>query len=124
VRFLLDQNQSPRIVGLLAEAGHDAIHVRDIDLGTSADEEVLAAAYGAGRVIISADTDFGDLLAASNAGGPSVVLLRRQGQRRAHEIAALILANLDVVADDLRSGAVVVLDDERIRIRSLPIRPD
>jgi predicted nuclease of predicted toxin-antitoxin system len=124
VRFLLDQNQSPRIVGLLTEAGHDAIHVRDIDLGTSADEEVLAAAYEARRVIISADTDFGDLLAASNADGPSIVLLRRQGQRRAHEIAALILANLDDVADDLRSGAVVVLDDERIRIRSLPIRPD
>jgi predicted nuclease of predicted toxin-antitoxin system len=52
------------------------------------------------------------------------VLLRRQAQRRAHEIAALILANLDAVAEDLQSGAVVVLDEERIRIRRLPLRPD
>ena len=33
-------------------------------------------------------------------------------------------ANLDDVAEDLRSGAVVLLDDERIRIRTLPLRPD
>jgi len=124
VKFLLDENQSPRIADLLVDAGHDAIHVRDIDLRTSPDEHVLAAALDAGRVIISADTDFGELLAASNAAGPSILLLRRQGQRRAREIAALILANLDVVAEDLQSGAVVVLDEERIRIRRLPLRPD
>ena len=124
MRFLLDENQSPRIADRLAEAGHDAVHVRDLDLRTSPDDEVLAAAHEAGRVVISADTDFSELLATSNAGGPSILLLRRQEQRRADEIAALILANLDDVADDLRSGAVVVLDDERIRIRSLPLRPD
>ena len=124
MKFLLDENQSPRIADLLVEAGHDAIHVRDFDLRTSPDEDVFAAALGAGRVIISADTDFGELLAASNAAGPSIVLLRRQAQRRAHEIAALILANLDAVAEDLQSGAVVVLDEERIRIRRLPLRPD
>jgi predicted nuclease of predicted toxin-antitoxin system len=124
VKFLLDENQSPRIADLLAEAGHDALHVRDIDLRTSPDDEVLAAAHEAGRVVISADTDFSELLATSNADGPSILLLRRQEQRRADEVAALILANLDDVADDLWSGAVVVLDDERIRIRSLPLRPD
>ena len=90
----------------------------------SPDVDVLAAARGEHRVVISADTDFGELLAASNADGPSILLLRRQQQRRAHEIASLILANLDQVAQDLKSGAVVVLDDDRVRIRSLPFRPD
>lgn len=123
MKFLLDENLSPRIAEILAEVGHDAIHVRDIALRSSPDEQVLEAAREAGRVIISADTDFGDLLAASNAAGPSVLLLRRQGQRRAQEIAALIVVNLDAVADDLESGAVVVADDDRMRIRSLPFRP-
>ncbi len=77
-----------------------------------------------GRLLISADTDFGDLLAHSNDGGPSVILLRRQEGRRASEIAALILANLDVVAGDLDAGAFVVLDQDRVRVRSLPFRPD
>lgn len=124
MRFLLDENQSPRIVALLAEAGHDAIHVRDLDLRSAPDVEVLAAARSDGRVVLSADTDFGELLAASNATAPSILLLRRQGQRRAHEIAALILANLDDVAEDIRAGAVVVFEAGRVRVRRLPFRPE
>lgn len=121
MKFLLDENLSPRIAEILAEVGHDAVHMRDIALRSSPDEQVLEAAREAGRVIISVDTDFGDLLAASNAADPSVLL--RQGQRRAQEIAALIVVDLDAVAEDLESGAVVVADDDRIRIRSLPFRP-
>jgi hypothetical protein len=49
------------------------------------------------------------------------LLLRRQGQRRAVEVAALIVANLDQVAEDLDAGAVVVVEADRIRIRRLPI---
>lgn len=71
-----------------------------------------------------ADTDFGELLAHSNADGPSVILLRRQEGRRASEIAALILANRAAIANDLDAGALVVIDDDRIRVRSLPFRTD
>ena len=53
-----------------------------------------------------------------------MILLRRQEDRRADDIAALIIANLDAVADDLSAGALVVLDNELIRIRSLPFRPE
>jgi hypothetical protein len=35
----------------------------------------------------------------------------------------LIVANLQAVADDLASGAIVVLDDDRVRIRS-PLQPE
>ena len=83
MKFLLDENQSPRIAELMVEAGHDAIDVRDLDLRTSPDAEVLAAAREAGRVIISADTDLGKLLVATNAVEPSVLFLRRQEGRRA-----------------------------------------
>ena len=75
-------------------------------------------------MLLSADTDFGELVANSNADRPSVILLRRQEGRRACEIAALILANLAAIANDLDAGALVVIDDDRIRIRRLPFRPD
>lgn len=88
------------------------------------DDVVLAAARDADAVLISSDTDFGELLARSNANEPSVILLRRQEGRRASEIASLIVANLQAVADDLASGAIVVLDDDRVRIRSLPLQPE
>ena len=75
-------------------------------------------------MVVSADTDFGELLAVSNAAKPSVLLLRRQQGRRAAQLAALLLANLGDVADDLAEGSIVVLDERRIRVRGLPLRPD
>lgn len=49
------------------------------------------------------------------------LLLRRQTDRRVAEVAGLVLANLDAIAEDLQTGAIVVLADTRIRIRRLPI---
>ena len=124
MKFLLDQNVSPALVGLLADSDHLAEHVRDLAMREAPDDVVLAAARDADAVLISSDTDFGELLARSNANEPSVILLRRQEGRRASEIASLIVANLQAVADDLASGAIVVLDDDRVRIRSLPLQPE
>ena len=124
MKFLLDQNVSPALVVLLADADHVAKHIRDLGMREAPDDVVLAAARDAEAVLISSDTDFGELLARSNANEPSVILLRRQQGRRVSEIASLILANLGAVADDLASGAIVVLDDDRVRIRSLPFRPE
>jgi predicted nuclease of predicted toxin-antitoxin system len=59
VRLLLDECLSTRLAPLLIEAGHDVIHVSDRDLAGRVDEEVLAAARDDGRVLVSADTDFG-----------------------------------------------------------------
>ena len=124
MRFLLDENQSPRVADHLAEAGHDVVHVRDLDMRTSPDADILEVAREDDRVVVSADVDFGELLARSNADRPSILLFRRQQQRRARQLAALILANLDDVAEDLESGAVVVFDADRIRVRRLPFQPD
>lgn len=123
MRILLDQNQSPHLTDLLADEGHDVAHVRDLGLETATDDEILTHARNDDRVLISADTDFGDLLARHNTAEPSVILIRRQQGRNAAAIAALITANLPAIADDLATGAIVVLDDDRIRIRNLPIQP-
>ena len=123
MRFLLDQNQSPLLLGALTAAGHDAVHVRDLGMSRATDRVILEYAVTDQRIVLSSDTDFGELLAMSNDALPSVVLLRRQGDRRAAQIAALVLANLDAVSEDLAAGAIVVLETDRVRVRRLPLRP-
>ena len=119
MRFLLDECISARLAPLVAEAGHDVVHVSDRGL-TGHVDEVLTAAHDEGRVLVSADTDFGELLAKQGLALPSLVLFR-QGNRGAEHQAATLLDNLDYVAEDLVAGAIVVFTDDNIRIRSLPI---
>jgi predicted nuclease of predicted toxin-antitoxin system len=73
------------------------------------------------RTLISADTDFGTLLARTGATAPSFILIRRASGRRATDQAALIIDNLDAIAEDLDAGAIVVLGERALRIRRLPI---
>lgn len=123
MRFLLDNNLSPKLAVALSRAGHDALHVRDIGLAGASDETIIGRARADERVLISADSDFGTLLARSNASQPSFLLLRRANGRRALDQAAVILDNLEVLAEDLAAGAVVVLGDATVRIRRLPMNP-
>jgi predicted nuclease of predicted toxin-antitoxin system len=124
VRFLVDENLSPRFAELLGDAGHDSAHVRDLGLTSASDAVILETARRESRTIISADTDFAALLAHGHLQKPSVVLFRRQRDRRSSVQARLLLDNLDAVAEDLEIGAVVVLTDDRLRVRRLPLLPE
>lgn len=105
---------------LLASAGHDVTHVSDVDLAGHVDDEVLTAAHSTDRILVSSDTDFGELLARSGRSLPSLVLFR-QGNRAPEHQAATLLGNLDQIVEDLRAGAIVVFTNDSIRIRRLPI---
>jgi predicted nuclease of predicted toxin-antitoxin system len=123
VRFLLDNNLSQRLADGLRGAGHDVVHVRDVGLAAAEDEMVLACACDNDRILVSADTDFGGILARSGAARPSLILFRRDTGRRPATQVALLTANLEQIAAALKSGSVVVLTDRLVRIRALPLLP-
>lgn len=121
MRFLVDQNLSSLVADGLVGAGHDAVHAESLGLARAEDPVIFRRAVEEDRVIVSADTDFGDLLVMQGALKPSVVLIRRAGDRRAGQVLALLLANLPAFETDLEVGAIVVLNRDRVRIRRLPI---
>jgi predicted nuclease of predicted toxin-antitoxin system len=124
LRFLVDNALSPVVAEALVAAGHDALHVRDLGMQAATDEEIFEVAAGEGRAIVSADTDFGTILALRRTAEPSVLIFRRSSGRRPEDQARLLLRQLPRISDALERGSVVVIEEDRLRIRALPIVED
>ena len=120
MRFVIDNGLPRRMAAGLSAAGHDAIHVGDWGLATASDSVIFERAAADNRIVVALDTDFGTLLARRTASRPSVVLFRTQAKSVDALLPALI-ESLPVVSAELDAGAVVVIEDARIRIRRLPI---
>lgn len=120
MKFLIDNALSPSIALALRSEGHDVLHVRDISLQRASDEVIIQCASEEDRILVSADTDFGSLLALRSLVKPSFILLRQSNKHPLHQ-ARTILIHLPGLQESLLRGCVAVLEDTRIRIRYLPI---
>ncbi|MGH6952746.1 MAG: DUF5615 family PIN-like protein [Alphaproteobacteria bacterium] len=115
------QPASPAVAQSLQQAGHDAVHVRDYGLQAASDEAVLERAALEGRILVSADSDFGALAMSRQSMAPSIMLFRRSSRRAPEQQVALLLANPPSVTRELEQGAIVVLEEGRIRVRALRV---
>ncbi|MBI5043193.1 MAG: DUF5615 family PIN-like protein [Nitrospirae bacterium] len=122
MKFLIDNALSPLLANELRKAGHDAVHVRDYGLQASDDVIIFSRAAEEGRILVSADTDFGTLLALREDNRPSIILFRRTTERSPDRQVKLLLSNLPAIQKDLEDGSIIVFEQTRIRARKLPIR--
>jgi len=123
MKFLIDNALSPSLAALLQQAGHDAIHVRSIGLQHAEDDVIFDRAAAERRILVSADADFGTLLALRSSRQPSVIQFRGEGSRKPDVLARTLLANLPQLVDSLENGCMVTFEPARVRVRLLPMGP-
>jgi predicted nuclease of predicted toxin-antitoxin system len=121
MRFLADAGLSPLTIDLLIQLGYEAAHVRTLGMQRAQEVEIVERARADSRIILTFDLDFGDVLALGVLDKPSVIILRLADERPAsvNERLAAVLAER---SEDLESGALILVEDKRYRVRKLPIR--
>jgi len=113
VRFLADESCDHAVVRALRAAGFDVVAVAEVTPRTS-DEAVIERAAREGRVLLTEDKDFGQLVYASAETSPGVVLMRFPARAR-QGLSAAILDLVRRRGEGLR-GSFAVLQPGRVRI--------
>ncbi len=111
----------PSLAAIIIKNGHQAVHVRNVNLKGKPDEAIFAHAETNDQIIITHDLDFSRIHAYSGKNKPSVILFRIE-PLITERIAELLLSHLNQLESDLAKGAFVVIENVQIRIRELPIK--
>ncbi len=120
MKFLANMGISPVTVGFLRQLGHDALHLHEAGLDRLPDSDIVEEARKEGRILLTSDLDFGDLLAASGEALPSVVIFRLRNMQP-DNVNRHLRYILDNHAGDLTQGVIVSVAEDHVRLRRLPV---
>lgn len=120
MRLLADLHIAPRTVQFLRSLGHDVLRVTDLLPATASDESIVERAAQDQRIILTQDLDMTAIIALSRRQYPSLVTLRLSSVRIAF-VNSILQRTLPVLEHDLQQGALVTIEDSRVRLRRLPL---
>ncbi len=120
MKLVIDMNLSPIWCNFFEQAGYAAVHWSSVGDARATDRSIMAWASENKYVVFTHDLDFGAILAATNADGPSVI------QVREHDVlpdtmGETVLQALEQLKDFLKAGALITIDRTSRRARILPI---
>lgn len=120
MKLLVDMNLSPKWCAILQAEGWESAHWSEVGSGSAPDHDIMQWALNEGRVVLTHDLDFGAMLAATQAKGPSVVQVRTQDVRT-QTLTPLLIPLLHQYESALEAGALLIVDHGRSRVRLLPL---
>lgn len=103
MRFLLDQHLPVSLIPRLERLGHEAEHVKRLEMGDAADSLIWAEAQRRNAVVVSKDSDF--LVLAATSGR---LVRLRVGNRPNQELFAIVERGWPEVVAQLERGERVV----------------
>lgn len=113
MKFLVDAQFPRRLVSLLLEAGHEALHTFDLPLGNRTPDSVISElSISEGYIVITKDADFVNSFLLHQR--PHKLLLVSTGNIRNSELQALFMANLENIADKFNTFDFIELNQKVI----------
>lgn len=120
MKIVIDMNLGLDWIGCLRDAGHEASHWLSIGRPDDDDADIMNWAAMNGHAVLTADLDFGTLLAASKAPWPSIIQLRTSKTLSSYA-GSIVIEALRQARFDVEAGALLTVHSDHVRIRPLPI---
>lgn len=120
IKILVEMNLSPDWALVLRRLGWPAVHWSSVGDPRATDRTVMDWAVANKHVVFTHDLDFGVLLALTHDTGPSVIQMRARDLLPSH-LEKLVVATIRQYEADLATGALIVVDASRSRLRILPL---
>ena len=120
MRFLCDMGVSRKVAKWLRDRGHDCSHLGEEGLACLPNGKIFDKAVAEGRIVLTFDLDFGEIAATAGEHMTGVVVFRLHNARADHVIGRMA-AVLEKAADAMAHGAIVSVEETRLRIRHLPL---
>jgi predicted nuclease of predicted toxin-antitoxin system len=117
MRFLLDENVSRLVAERLRAGGFDVVSISEAKPGAQ-DSDVIERAEREGRILITEDRDFGELVVRQRLRIQGIILLELD--RLTNSAEAELVAETIAVHETKLSGNLVVIEPARVRVRPLP----
>lgn len=121
MKILIDVNLSPSWVDVFKKHAVESRHWTSVGDARATDAEILAWARDNGYAVFTHDLDFTTILALTKASGPSVIQVRTQDVAPSN-LERVVVATLGEHRVAIETGAIVVVDEVRSRVRILPLQ--
>ena len=116
MKLLLDENLSPQHARELRSEGYDACAVAEIGLSGKPDEHIRQYAIDTGRILLTLDADFANIVRFPPEKTPGVMRLKVHPPTE-ERIRQTIRRALLQLRDANLTGCLAVVDADKIRIR-------
>ena len=120
MEYIADIHISPKTIKLLLDSGYKIRRVCDFLKCTASDSSILDLASKENKTIITQDLDFSAILAERSTNKPSIITLRLNNVKPLR-IAKILQKVLPQIENELNKGCIAIIEEDRIRIRKLPI---
>jgi|GEM_PF-60893 len=120
MEYIADIHISPKTIKLLLDSGCKIRRVSDFLKFTASDYSILDLAAKENKTIITQDLDFSAILAERSTNKPSIITLRLNNVKPLR-VAKILQKVLPQIENDLNKGCIAIIEEDRIRIRKLPI---
>jgi predicted nuclease of predicted toxin-antitoxin system len=116
-RFLIDEDLPLSLSHFLRQKGHTAEHIIELGQRGAPDGRVFALAQEHKAILVSRDTDFGNVLQFPLGSHGGIVVVRFPSETQSRVVVEAVAEALTTIEEAVFAGALMVVEPGRMRIR-------